>query len=134
MARMSSADEVVLTGSGTHALQRAIVCACQRIRRGAVAAVPAYGCYDIATAAIGAEVRFFLYAIAPVTLGPALDSLGSAIAAGASVIVVAPLYGVPVEWGEIVALVSRVGGVIVEDAAQAQGDCSQRLPLGSLGD
>src|SRR5690625_4804934 len=124
----------VLTGSGTDALQRAIVCACQRIGRGAVAAIPAYGCYDIATAAIGAEVRFFLYDIDPVTLGPDLDSLGSAIAAGASVIVVAPLYGVPVEWGEIVALVSRVGGVIVEDAAQAHGASWQGFPLGSLGD
>src|SRR5690625_7841010 len=104
----------VLTGSGTDALQRAIVCACQRIGRGAVAAIPAYGCYDIATAAIGAEVRFFLYDIDPVTLGPDLDSLGSAIAAGASAVVVAPLYGAPVACGAAGAADSRVAGVVGE--------------------
>src|SRR5690625_8010753 len=55
LARRYSADAVVLTGSGTDALQRAIVCACQRNCRGAVDVISSYGCYDLASAAIAVE-------------------------------------------------------------------------------
>ncbi|HET7599018.1 MAG TPA: hypothetical protein VFK09_01925, partial [Gemmatimonadales bacterium] len=54
---------VLLTDSGTSALALALRAAV-RERPGAVA-LPAYGCYDIATAADAAEVRFALYDIEP---------------------------------------------------------------------
>jgi dTDP-4-amino-4,6-dideoxygalactose transaminase len=95
---------VRLCGSGTDALQRGIRLAAARVGRRAAVALPAYSCFDLASAAIGTDLPIVLYDLDPDTLGPDLDSLRHALAAGARVVVISPLYGMPVDWAEIEAL------------------------------
>jgi dTDP-4-amino-4,6-dideoxygalactose transaminase len=79
-----------------------------------------------------AGVRISFYDVDPHTLAPDLASLARVIAAGARVVVVAPLYGVPVDTSELEAVVSRHGGIIVEDAAQGHGASLSGRRLGAL--
>ena len=80
-------------------------------------ALPAYGCYDLATAAIGSEARVVLYDLDPATLGPDEGSLRAALSAGARTVVLAHLFGIPVDVGAVRALPEADGVTIVEDAA-----------------
>jgi len=129
------ASGVLLTGSGTQALQVAIENAVRHIGSGSqVVALPAFSCFDVASAAIGATVSAALYDLDPETLGPDLDSLERVLAAGVRVAVIAPLYGMPVEWETLNALATRYGAMLIEDSAQGHGASWHRKPLGSLGD
>ena len=134
LRREYAADEALLCGSGTQALQVAIECARDEIGQQAAIALPAFSCFDVASAAVGAGAPVMLYDLEPLTLSPDLDSLERALAAGARVIVVAPLYGIPVDWDAIEDLASSHGAILVEDAAQGHGAAHRRRPLGSLGD
>lgn len=125
------AAEILLTDSGTSALALALGLAA-RERPGPVA-LPAYCCYDVATATDAAGVAFVLYDVEPATLGPDLDSLRRALAAGAGSIVVAHLYGVPVNLPEVEALAREFGAVVIEDAAQGAGIRFGGRPAGALG-
>ncbi len=97
-------------------------------------ALPAFTCYDIASAAVGAGVRVALYDVDPDTLGPDPASLERVLAAGAGAVVAGPLYGVPLEWDALRALADRHGALLIEDAAQGHGASWRGRPLGSLGD
>lgn len=126
------ADGVLLTDSGTHALELAI-------RAGLatspvpVAALPAFTCYDVATAAVGTDAGIALYDIDPATLAPDLDSLEAALKRGAGVVVVAPLYGIPVDWEAIESLAGTYDALVIEDAAQGHGATWRGRALGSHG-
>ena len=72
------AHSVLLTDSGTSALTLAIHTLCGA-RSNRLVALPAYGCYDIATAADGADVKVVLYDVSPHTLGPDVTSLKRAL-------------------------------------------------------
>jgi perosamine synthetase len=132
LCRDFSANAVILCGSGTQALQLALLAARSRVGSDVVA-LPAFSCYDVATAAVGAGARIVLYDLDPGTLGPDLDSLRAAMQEGARTVVVAPLYGVPVDWGSVAAAADREGAVLVEDAAQGHGASWGGRPLGALG-
>ncbi|HEX6309649.1 MAG TPA: DegT/DnrJ/EryC1/StrS family aminotransferase [Longimicrobiales bacterium] len=125
---------VLLTDSGTSALQVAI-----RLALGgsasdrAIVALPAFTCYDVATAAIGAGADVILYDIDPEALAPDPDSLRSALERGARAIVAAPLMGVPFDWNALADLAARYGVPVVEDAAQGHGASWEGRPLGTLG-
>lgn len=125
---------VTLCGSGTQAL----LFACRlvsRSRKGQLTvALPAYSCYDVAAAAVAAGVRVRLYDIEPESLAPALDSLESALQAGAEMVVVAHLYGLPVDWQAVTSLCASFGATLIEDAAQGFGASWAGRPLGSLGE
>src|SRR5690606_18645563 len=86
------ADRVVLLGSGTQALQLALEVALHDRASPAAIALPAFCCYDVASAAVGAGRPAVLYDLDPTTLGPRLDSLEEAFRAGAGAAVIAPLY------------------------------------------
>jgi len=129
-----SAQHVRLCGSGTQALQLGIEEACRRCDGADLVALPAFGCYDLATAAVGAQVRVSLYDVDPRTLGPDLESFEHVLRRGARVAVVAPFYGIPVPWEELRALAARYGVILIEDAAQGHGASLNGKPLGSLGD
>ena len=140
LAERYLADEVVLVDSGTHALELAIRTAHAAIANrssGSVppltVALPAYSCYDLATAVIGANAQVELYDVNPQTLGPETRSFEAALGAGATVAVVAPLYGVPVDWDACSAVAARFGAVLIEDAAQGQGASWRGVPLGGVG-
>jgi dTDP-4-amino-4,6-dideoxygalactose transaminase len=123
---------VHLTSSGTAALQIAIRLARVSAGEGPVA-LPAYGCFDLAAAAVGAAAPIALYDVDPDTLAPDLDSLTAVLAAGARVVVVAPIAGIPVPWEEVVRCAGAFGAVVIEDAAQGHGARWRGKALGSLG-
>ncbi|HEX8361985.1 MAG TPA: DegT/DnrJ/EryC1/StrS family aminotransferase, partial [Longimicrobium sp.] len=123
------ARHVALCASGTHALQ----CALARAG-GAPVALPAYACYDLATAAVGAGVCVALYDVDPASLAPDPASLERVLAAGARLVVVAPLYGIPVDWPALERLATVYGARLIEDAAQGHGASLGGRALGSLGE
>lgn len=119
--------------SGTSALRLALELAVagQRTRR---IALPAYGCYDLATACDGAGVEAALYDMDPATLGPEWASLERALQGGVEAVVVVHQYGVPVDLDRVRALAGRYGAILIEDAAQGTGGRYAGRPLGSHGD
>jgi len=123
---------VLLTESGTAALTAALL-GVLRGRAGAAVAMPAYACYDVATAAEGAGAQVLLYDVDPHTLAPDLAHLRAALRQGAAAIVVAHLYGYPVDLGEVNRLAAEVGAVVIEDAAQAAGAALNGCPAGTQG-
>jgi perosamine synthetase len=128
-----AADHAVLCGSGTQALQLALQVASRQLGGSPVVALPAFTCYDVGTAAVGAGLRAMLYDVDPGTLGPDFDSLRHVLQNGARVVVVSPLYGVPVDWDAVDDCVAPYGAIAIEDAAQGHGAIWRGRPLGSLG-
>lgn len=128
------ADQVLLYGSGTQALQLALRLAIRYARSDAGVALPAFCCYDVASAAIGAELPVLLYDLDPETLTPDLNSLERAFRSGVRVAVIAPLYGMPAPWEELDRLAREHGAVLIEDAAQGHGASWRGIPLGALGE
>lgn len=132
LAERFRADEVVLCASGTNALELAIRAARHLVRGGPVA-LPAYTCYDVATATVASGAPVLLYDIRPENLTPDLGSLAAALRRGARVLVVSPLFGFPLDWDAVTKLADAYGAVLVEDAAQGQGASWDGKPLGTLG-
>jgi dTDP-4-amino-4,6-dideoxygalactose transaminase len=122
--------DVVLTDSGTSALTAAIAATvCDR--PGAGVALPAFACYDLATAADGAGAPVVLYDVDPQTLAPDLDSVRRVLRGGSVVIVVAHLYGYPIDLTEVNRLAADSGAVVIEDAAQAAGATLDEVRVGA---
>ena len=113
------AGSATLTSSGTAALTLALRSA--REAGWGPAALPAYCCYDLVTAAVGAEMPVVLYDLVPDTLEPDADSLAAALDAGARTLVAAHLFGVPVSTDRLRAMCDERGVLLIEDAAQEAG-------------
>jgi dTDP-4-amino-4,6-dideoxygalactose transaminase len=122
--------DALLTDSGTSAL----ILALRRIAPQGIVALPAYGCIDLTTAALGAGVRVRLYDIDPVTLSPDLDSVRAALRRGVDAIVVTHLYGYPADMFGVASLAAEAGVPVIEDAAQGAGGTLRGSLLGSIGD
>jgi dTDP-4-amino-4,6-dideoxygalactose transaminase len=122
---------VLLTDSGTSALALALRAA-ERLRSTPVA-LPAYGCYDLATAADAARLPVVLYDLDPLTLGPNFASLERALQHGARAIVVAHFYGVPVDLDRVRRLAGEYHALVIEDAAQGAGVSYAGRRAGALG-
>ncbi|MGH7474856.1 MAG: DegT/DnrJ/EryC1/StrS family aminotransferase [Longimicrobiales bacterium] len=127
-----TADRAVLCASGTAALQLALSSLRARLGADAAVALPAFSCFDVATAAVGAGVPIRFYDLDPATLNPDPDSLRAALRAGARGIVVAPLFGIPVDWDTLSDAARAFDAVLIEDAAQGHGAAWRGRPLGSL--
>ena len=123
--------EALLTDSGTSAL---ILALRKLVPQGGTVAYPAYGCIDLTTAALGAQVHVRLYDVDPATLSPDLDSLRGAIRRGVDAVVVAHLFGYPADITGVAAVAAGQGITVIEDAAQAAGGSLHGALLGSLGD
>ena len=124
------AKAVLLTESGTAALTAALL-AVLKDRPGSPVALPAYACYDLATAAEGAGVPVLLYDLDPHTLGPDVPQIDATLRRGAVAIVVVHCYGCPVDLGLVNRLAATTGAVVIEDAAQAVGGMLHNRPAGS---
>jgi len=133
LANRYRARRVVLTGSGTQALTLALRASAPRDRQPLVA-LPAYACYDVVSGAVGADARMVFYDVDPPTLAPDSGSLEEVCALNPDAVVIAPLYGVPVDWEAVRRVVTPCGALLVEDAAQGLGATWHGEPLGSLGD
>ena len=125
------ADRALLFGSGTQALQAAMLLAMRRLGDSSVA-LPAFTCFDVAAAAVGARALIRFYDVNPETLSPDLESLANVLARGARIVVIAPLYGMPVDWDAVDALLGRHDAIAVEDAAQGYQAKWRGRPVGSL--
>ena len=126
----------VLTGSGTQALTLALAHARRLLDdpEGDVGvALPAYSCFDVASAAVGAGLPVRFYDLDPRTLAPDPDSLEEALQGNARIVVVAPLFGIPIDLEALAPLLDAHGAVTVEDAAQGHGARLRGEPLGCRG-
>lgn len=128
------ADAVVLTGSGTEALQLVL----ERLpsvgpSHGRIVALPGYSCYDLVTAAVGSRTAIRFYDLDPVTLAPDVDSVRAVLRAGVSAVLAANLYGYPLNWGALRSECESAGAILIEDAAQGIGTSTDQGPGGSLG-
>ena len=133
LAREYGTSDLLLLDSGTSALRLAIEGSLAETSSDIVA-LPAYCCFDVATAAVGANARVALYDVTPETLGPDFDSLRRALESGARTVVVAHLYGIPVDLDASRELADGYGAVLIEDAAQGAGGSWHGRQLGSWGD
>ena len=124
--------EILLTESGTTALTAALIGVLGNQRGGAVA-LPAYGCYDLATAADGANAAVLLYDLDPHTLAPDLTQVHDALRRGAAAVVVVHPYGYPLDLSELKRLAGETGAVVIEDAAQVAGARVDGRPVGTQG-
>jgi len=96
-------------------------------------ALPAFSCFDMASAAVRAGHPVSFYDIDPCTLGPDPESLAAVLRQGANVVVVANLYGIPIDWDTLEPLMAAHGAVVIEDAAQGHGTRSRLGWAGSRG-
>ncbi len=122
---------VLLTDSGTSALSLAMRLSARAAKP--MVAVPAFGCYDLATAADGANARVVLYDLDPHSLAPEPASLERALAHNPTALLLVHLYGIPVDVPALRANAERAGALIIEDAAQAIGATLANQLAGSLG-
>ncbi len=133
-----SPDALALVDSGTSALALALRGAAT-LREAAgvpepLVALPAYGCYDLATAALAAGVRAVLYDVDPGTLAPVVASLEAALEREPAAVVLAYLYGYPIDVAGLGERIRSAGALVVEDAAQGSGLRIGDRPAGTLGD
>ena len=126
---------ITLTDSGTSALSLAIsASAVMKPARAPLVALPAYGCPDLGTAAVGAGAHVVLYDLDPGTLQPDFDSVGDALAAGATHVVIAHLYGRAADVGTARLLAAATGAIVIEDAAQGADAFWGGVSAGNLAD
>lgn len=123
----------LLTDSGTSALTLALRLVHQEAPGRAIA-LPAYGCYDLATAVVGAGVPIRFYDLDPETLGPDLPSLESAVTQDLGGIVLAYLYGMPFDLRPVLEMTLAREIPIIEDAAQGLGMIVDSRISGTIGD
>lgn len=121
--------------SGTSALALALraLRAASPGRTGPVA-LPAYACYDLATAVHATGTPFVLYDLDPATLGPDPDSLRDALSHGVTTVAVAHLYGLPADMRLVRRIALTVNAQLIDDAAQAFGATLDDRPIGAWGD
>lgn len=131
------AADVLLVDSGTSALRLALEAAVEAAPATApghdVLLLPAYCCYDIATAAVGTGARVRFYDLDPATLGPDWGSLEAGLRKGAAAVLAVHLFGIPVDMARCARLAETAGALLVEDAAQGFGGCWAGRPLASIG-
>jgi dTDP-4-amino-4,6-dideoxygalactose transaminase len=124
---------LALTDSGTTALALALHLA-SKGRPGRPILLPAWGCYDLATAADAADVSVSLYDLDPATLGPDWDSLAQGLKLEPAAVVAAHFYGLPVDLERFSTLTTAAGAALISDAAQGAGAELGGRPLGAWGD
>jgi dTDP-4-amino-4,6-dideoxygalactose transaminase len=127
------ATDVVLTDSGTSALNLAIRLAVESTGR-MIVALPAFSCYDLATAAVGSDSAVVFYDLDPSTLAPDPHSLARALESCPGAVVGAHLFGVPFDIDGLRTAARNAGSWFIEDAAQGSGGEWKGQTLGSFGD
>jgi hypothetical protein len=125
-----AATDALLTDSGTTALRLALQIAAGA---GGTVAMPAWGCFDLVSAAVGAGVRLSFYDVDPQTLA-ADDASLAAAAVGAQAIVMVHPFGLPAPIQRFRDLAAEHGARLIEDAAMAGGGQYGDKALGSFGD
>jgi len=128
------AEWVVLTSSGTDALRLALGALDPPPTPREPVLLPAYSCFDLVTAAVGADVPIRFYDVDPRTLTPEIADLERVASDGCRAIVAANLFGFPLDWPRVRSLADDVGATLIEDAAQALGATWGDRSAGTFGD
>ena len=123
---------VLLTDSGTSALVLALRLAGEHSSHAPVA-LPAFGCYDLATAVDGAGATVLLYDVDPSTLAPEPGSLRTVMAERLTALVVVHLYGIPIDIAGLRIAQSSPDVLLIEDVAQGFGTRLHGQPVGTFG-
>ncbi len=131
LRRQFEATHVLPLASGTQALQLAIQAATES-GDGPVA-LPAFSCFDLVSATVGAGAKCVFYDVDPRTLSPDLDDLRDT-AQGCRAIVAGNLFGYPVDWPGLRSVATEAGATLIEDAAQGLGAGPDRDGWGRAGD
>ena len=129
-----SCPEAILTGSGTEALQLAFQSIARRGEGDAEILLPAYSCYDLMTAVLGAGVRARFYDLDPTSFMPDEGSFRRGLRPKPAAVVVGNLFGYPLDWDAIRSWVGDEGPPLIEDAAQGVGSSWSGRPTGTFGD
>lgn len=132
ISREFEARSVRLTSSGTVALALGFL-ATARGRRPRIG-LPAWGCYDLLTAADAANAEVFLYDVDPLRLAPDRESLSAALNHSLDAVVVAHWFGIPVDLEPVLLEARRANVLLIDDAAQGVGASMSGKPVGSQGD
>lgn len=121
----------VLTDGATSALAHAL-----RLVTGVnrAVALPGFGCVDLLAAALCAKVAVVTYDVDPATLTPDLDSVRRVLNDGVGALVLAPLYGFPLDVDALRSIAAAAGVPVIEDAAQAAGGTWRSRRIGTSGD
>jgi hypothetical protein len=130
LSAVFGARRVVLTDSGTSAL---VVAFRMVARKRRIVGIPAFGCPDLVSAALRADVRLRLYDLDPRTLSPDPDSLGDLLGRGVDAIVVVHYFGFPGNLPMVTAMAEESGAHVIEDAAQGAGGSLEGRLLGGIG-
>ena len=115
----SGAADVELTDTGTSALQLAIAHAVVKFP-GRPVALPAWACYDVLTAAIGAGAPLLFYDLDPDTLAPDVATLTRLASLTPAAVILVHAFGVPVNLASARRTLPPQT-VLIEDSAQAHG-------------
>ncbi len=129
LLELMGSRDLLFTDSGTSALALAIS-ATASASAGPVA-IPAYACFDIATAVDTAGGDFVAYDIDRTTLMPSMSSLRCALELGADRVVIVHPYGIPVDMDATLSLLAEFGATCIEDAAQGAGALWKGRRLGT---
>jgi len=129
----TGARHVTLTDSGTSALRLALEYASSRPGATRRVALPAWSCYDLVSAAFGADVEIDFYDLDPVTLAPDATSLRAVLAREPAAVVIVHAFGLPVAV-ETVREALPSGTLLIEDCAQAWGARLAQRRVGERGD
>ena len=129
ISRRLDAEVTLLTDSGTSALALSLRLTCED---GGVVALPGYGCPDLVSAALQANVRVRLYDIRPQTLSPEPESVQAVIDRGVDAIVVVHLFGFPADCHGVLTRARAAGIPVIEDAAQGAGGTLAGRLLGAI--
>ena len=122
--------------SGTSALRIAIENSLALTGK-SVVAIPAFGCYDLVTAPLGAGADVFFYDLDPKRLGPGAGTVSSLLDRDdIAAIVLVHQFGIPA-YHDLSGLAERCraqGTTLIEDVAQGFGAKQQGRALGTFGD
>ena len=131
LRRITSAFEVLLTPSCTHALEMSAMAL--DLEPGDEVIVPAFAYAPTASAFALRGARLVFVDCRPDTLNIREDHLEDAITDRTKAIVLLHYAGVPCEMPPILAVAQKYGLAVVEDAAQALGSTYRGQPTGSFG-
>jgi perosamine synthetase len=127
------AHRAFLASSGRAALYLVLKALSQRSSFRREVVLPAYTCPSLVMVVrkVGLEVR--LCDISPHTLGFDREQLSGVLSERTLAVVLVHLFGIPQEVQDVVALASKVGAMVIEDAAQAMGARLNGRTVGTWG-
>lgn len=96
--------------------------------------IPAYTCFSVPSAVVKAGLEIVPCDVLPTTLDFHPERLAELVDDRTLCVVPTHFFGRPANIDAVVARCRPHGVVVVEDAAQAMGGCSQGRPLGTIGD